>query len=416
VLRDVEKVKDVILFCDEMHQLVGAGATGGSMDASNMLKPALARGSLHFVGATTLNEYRKYVEKDGALARRFQPVYVKEPTIEDTISILRGLKQKYELHHRVHITDGAIISAAIMSQRYLTERKLPDKAVDLIDEAAARLRMQQESKPDHVYSLERSILTAKIELEALKNDHDKASVERRRVIEERIKGQEAEYRQLMEQWEAEKQKKAEYNTVKEQLETAQNKLQTAIREGDYNTAGQLKHVTIPQLQQRLQEQGAAEGSGGREEGAPAPLTLLGEAVTSEDVAAVVARHTGIPVSRLLIGERERLLHMEDRLKQRVVGQDKAVASISNCIRIARAGLHAHTKPMGCFLFLGPSGVGKTELAKSLAEFLFDDQNAMVRVDMSEYMERHSVSRLIGAPPGYVRQHNTHRPTRVDITT
>ena len=341
---------------------------------------------------------RKYVEKDGALARRFQPVYVKEPSIEDTISILRGLKQKYELHHRVHITDGAIISAALMSQRYLTERKLPDKAVDLIDEAAARLRMQQESKPDHLHTLERSILTAKIELEAIKQDHDPATVQRRQVIEGRIRAQEVDYYAGMEQWDKEKARKGQYNSLKEQMEEAELKLQAAIRQGDYNTAGQLKHVTIPQIQQKLEEQG---GGGGSKHSSSPSLSLLGESVTGEDVAAVVARHTGIPVSRLLVGERERLLHMEDRLRQRVVGQDKAVASISNCIRIARAGLHAHTKPMGCFLFLGPSGVGKTELAKALAEFLFDDSNAMVRIDMSEYMERHSVSRLIGAPPGYV---------------
>ena len=449
--------------------MVGAGASGGSMDASNMLKPALARGSLHFVGATTLNEYRKYVEKDGALARRFQPVYVKEPSVEDTVSILRGLKAKYELHHRVHITDGAIVAAALMSQRYLTERKLPDKAVDLIDEAAARLRMQQESKPDHVYALERALLTGKIELEALKGDKDKATQARRAGIEERVKAQEAEYAQLTTQWEAEKSRKAEYNSLKERLDKAELELQAAMRAGDYNTAGQLKHVTIPQLQQQIEQQQSAEEGGQQQQqqqhdsSEHKPLTLLGESVTSEDVAAVVARHTGIPVSRLLVGERERLLHMEDRLRQRVVGQDKAVASISNCIRIARAGLHQHTKPMGCFIFLGPSGVGqphappnsqrhsavclipvqctpapprprpartatasvsncrallcccvaaccvvlrvsgKTELAKALADFLFDDDKALVRIDMSEYMERHSVSRLIGAPPGYVRQ-------------
>ena len=280
---------------------------------------------------------------------------VQEPSIEDTISILRGLKHKYELHHRVHITDGAIIAAALMSQRYLTERKLPDKAVDLIDEAAARLRMQQESKPDQLHSLERALLTAKIELEALKNDHDPASQQRRATIEGRIRGQEAEYRQGMERWEEEKARKGEYNSLKEQLEAAEQRLQAAMRQGDYNAAGQLKHVTIPQLQQRLQDRGGANKAGDE----AAPLSLLGESVTSEDVAAVVARHTGIPVSRLLVGERERLLTMEERLRQRVVGQDRAVASISNCIRIARAGLHAHTKPMGGFLFLGPSGVGKS---------------------------------------------------------
>ena len=350
----------VLMLCaDEMHTLVGAGATGGSMDASNMLKPALARGTLHFVGATTLNEYRKYVEKDGALARRFQPVYVKEPSVEDTVSILRGLKAKYELHHRVHITDGAIVSAALMSQRYITERKLPDKAVDLIDEAAARLRMQQESKPDHVYALERSLLTAKIELEALKGDNDKATQARRQTIEERIKQQEAEYSQLTAQWEEEKHRKAEYNNLKERLDKAQLELQNAMRTGDYNRAGRLKHVAIPALQQQIEQQSAEGGGQPQHDSEHKPLTLLSESVTSEDVAAVVARHTGIPVSRLLVGERERLLHMEDMLRQRVVGQDRAVASISNCIRIARAGLHQHTKPMGCFLFLGPSGVGQS---------------------------------------------------------
>ena len=332
------------------------------MDASNMLKPALARGTLHFVGATTLNEYRKYVEKDGALARRFQPVYVKEPTVEDTVSILRGLKAKYELHHRVHITDGAIVAAALMSQRYITERKLPDKAVDLIDEAAARLRMQQESKPDHVYALERAILTAKIELEALKGDNDKATQARRQTIEERIKQQEREYSQLTAQWEEEKHRKAEYNNLKERLDKAELELQNAMRTGDYNRAGQLKHVAIPQLQQQIEQQSAEGGGQQQHDSEHKPLTLLSESVTSEDVAAVVARHTGIPVSRLLVGERERLLHMEDRLRQRVVGQDKAVASISNCIRIARAGLHQHTKPMGCFLLLGPSGVGQSTCA------------------------------------------------------
>ena len=284
-------------------------------------------------------------------------VGVQEPTIEDTVSILRGLKQKYELHHRVHITDGAIVSAALMSQRYLTERKLPDKAVDLIDEAAARLRMQQESKPDQLHSLERSLLTAKIELEALRHDKDSATQQRRATIEGRIRSQEAEYRQGMERWEEEKRRKGDYNQLKEQLEDAEQRLQAAMRQGDYNSAGQLKHVTIPQLQQRL-----TEGEKGGD--AEAPLSLLGVSVTSEDVAAVVARHTGIPVSRLLVGERERLLTMEERLRQRVVGQDRAVASISDCIRIARAGLHQHTKPMGSFLFLGPSGVGKSNLSSS----------------------------------------------------
>lgn len=392
VLKDVETAKDVILFVDEMHTLVGAGATGGSMDASNMLKPALARGSLHMVGATTLNEYRKYIEKDGALARRFQPVFVAEPTVEDTISILRGLKEKYELHHGVHITDGAVVAAAMYAKRYITERRLPDCAVDLMDESASRLRMQLESKPDDILALERKILTLRIEAEALKKEKDLSSQERLQVLREELVRLEAESTTLNAVWTDEKNMRRSYNLLKEQYEKMKLDLEGAIRAGDYNKAGELKHVKLPALEKQLADMNpdAANAQG-----------LMREAVTSDDVAQVVARFTGIPISRLLLGEREKLLHMEDKLRERVVGQEKAVEAIANCIRISRAGLHAHTKPMGAFLFLGPSGVGKTELAKALAEFLFDDSNAMVRIDMSEYMERHSVSRLIGAPPGYV---------------
>jgi len=390
VLKCVEAAKDVILFIDELHTLVGAGATGGSMDASNIMKPALARGSLHVVGATTLNEYRKYVEKDGALARRFQPVFVSEPTVEDAVSILRGLKGKYELHHKVHISDSAVVAAAMYAKRYITERRLPDSAVDLMDESASRLRMQLESKPDDILAIERRLLTLRIEAEALKKEKDEASRERLQVLQAELKRLEQESEQLNARWTEEKNQRRSYNLMKEQYESLKLELDNAIRGGDYNRAGELKHVRLPALEAQLKELNPDTNQG-----------LLRESVTADDVAQVVARFTGIPVNRLLTGERDKLLHMEERLRQRVVGQERAVEAIANCIRISRAGLHAHTKPMGSFLFLGPSGVGKTELAKALAEFLFDDPNAMVRIDMSEYMERHSVSRLIGAPPGYV---------------
>jgi ATP-dependent Clp protease ATP-binding subunit ClpB len=392
VLRDVEGSNDVILFIDEIHTLVGAGAAQGSMDASNMLKPALARGTLHLVGATTLAEYRKYIEKDGALARRFQTVYVAEPTVEDTISILRGLKPKLESHHGVIITDSAIVAAATLSSRYISDRKLPDKAVDLLDEACARLRMQQESKPDNIASLERSILTLKIELEALRHDQDPAAMRRKVAIEEKLKRQEEEMSKFMAEWEAEKKKRAEYNKLKEEVNALKDELEKAIRTGDFNRAGQIKHVELPKKIKQLE---ALKPSADKSK------TILSDYVDDEDVAAVVSRHSGIPVSRLLLSERQRLLEMEKALSERVVGQEKAVQAIANCVRIARAGLHAHTRPQGSFLFAGSSGVGKTELAKALASFLFDTENAMTRIDMSEYMEQHSVSRLIGAPPGYV---------------
>lgn len=397
VLKDVEKAQDVILFVDEMHMLKGAGAAGeGAMDASNMLKPALARGQLHFVGATTLDEYRQHIEKDGALARRFQTVFVNEPTVEDTISVLRGLKEKYELHHGVPILDSAVVSSATYAHRYLTERKLPDKALDLLDEAASRLRMQQESKPDSIAKLERALLTLRIEEEALKKETDAASVERLQVVTKKLAKKQKEVDELTEIWSKEKSRRQNVHTNKEKLDKKKIELEQALRKGDFARASQLKYEEIPALEDLVK---SPEDTGQAEEAGR--TALLPEVVSAQDVAAVVARHTGIPLSKLVMGEREKLLQLEDHLHKRIVGQEDAVKAISNSVRIARAGLHAHTKPLGSFLFLGPSGVGKTELAKALAEFLFDDESAMVRVDMSEYMERHSVSRLIGAPPGYI---------------
>jgi ATP-dependent Clp protease ATP-binding subunit ClpB len=381
---------EIILFIDELHTLVGAGKAEGAMDASNMLKPALARGELHCVGATTLDEYRKNIEKDAALARRFQPVYVNEPSVEDTISILRGIKEKYELHHGVRITDSAIVAAATLSNRYITDRFLPDKAIDLMDEAASRLRMEVDSKPEAIDELDRRIVQLKIEREALKKENDTASRDRLEKLVKELEELEERSAELTAQWRAEKEKLAGAQKLKEQLDQARVELESAQRRGDWSRAGELTYGVIPELDRKLKEVEAAET--GR---------MLEEAVTEEHIAAVVSRWTGIPVDKMLSSEREKLLHMEDALKRRVVGQDEAVTAVSNAIRRARAGLQDPNRPMGSFLFLGPTGVGKTELTRALAGFLFDDENAMVRIDMSEYMEKHSVARLIGAPPGYV---------------
>ncbi|MHC8508914.1 MAG: ATP-dependent chaperone ClpB [Rhodospirillales bacterium] len=381
---------EIVLFIDEMHTLVGAGAGEGSMDASNLLKPALARGELHCLGATTLNEYRKYVEKDAALARRFQPVFVSEPTVEDTVSILRGIKEKYELHHGVRIADGALVSAAALSNRYITDRFLPDKAIDLVDEAASRLRMEIDSKPEEIDELDRRIVQLKIEREALKKEPDAASKDRLGRLEDELKALEKRSKALTAQWTAEKNALADATHLKEQLEQARMAAGRALREGEYEKAGELQYDLIPKLEQKI---AAAE----RMESAH----MLEEAVTEEHIAAGVSRWTGIPVDKMLQGEREKLLNMETALSGRVIGQEEAVAAVSNAVRRARAGLQDANRPIGSFLFLGPTGVGKTELTKALAAFLFDDEHAMVRVDMSEYMEKHAVARLIGAPPGYV---------------
>jgi ATP-dependent Clp protease ATP-binding subunit ClpB len=381
---------DIILFIDELHTLVGAGKAEGAMDASNMLKPALARGELHCVGATTLDEYRKHIEKDAALARRFQPVFIAEPTVEDTISILRGLKEKYELHHGVRITDGAIVAAATLSNRYITDRFLPDKAIDLVDEAASRLRMEVDSKPEAIDELDRRLIQLKIEREALKKESDPASKERLKKLVDEIGELEAKSAELTRQWQAEKEKLAEGQKLKEQLDHARNELEQVQRRGDWTRAGELTYAIIPELERKLKDAEAV-----------AEHRMLNEVVTDQDIAAVVSRWTGIPVDKMLEGEREKLLHMEDALRRRVIGQDEAIVAISNAVRRARAGLQDPHRPIGSFLFLGPTGVGKTELSKALAAFLFDDEQAMVRIDMSEYMEKHSVARLIGAPPGYV---------------
>ncbi len=381
---------DIILFIDELHTLVGAGKAEGAMDASNMLKPALARGELHCVGATTLDEYRKHIEKDAALARRFQPVFVSEPTAEDTISILRGLKEKYELHHGVRITDGAIVAAATLSNRYITDRFLPDKAIDLVDEAAARKRMAVDSKPEEIDELDRRILQLRIEEAALKKESDEASKHRLERLRKELAELEQQSNTLTAQWQAEKGKLAGATKLKEQLEQARNELAQAQRKGDFERAGKLAYSEIPALTRQLEEAEAGAHQG-----------MVQEEVTDQDIAQVVARWTGIPVDRMMEGEREKLLQMETKLHSRVVGQEDAVKAVSNAVRRARAGLQDPNRPIGSFLFLGPTGVGKTELCKALAAFLFDDEQAMVRIDMSEYMEKHSVSRLIGAPPGYV---------------
>ena len=382
---------EVILFVDEMHMLVGAGKTDGAMDAANLIKPALARGELHCIGATTLDEYRKYVEKDAALARRFQPIVVAEPTAEDTISILRGIKEKYELHHGVRITDGALVAAASLSNRYITDRFLPDKAIDLIDEAASRLRMEVDSKPEDLDALDREIMQKQIEIEALKLENDKASTERLVRLEESLAVLKENSTVLTAQWQSERDKMANMREIKEKLETARANLDTAKRDGNLAKAGELSYGVIPQLEKELHlvELENEEGQ------------IVKEAVVFEQIAQVVERWTGVPTSKMLEGEREKLLKMEEKLEARVVGQEHAVKALANAVRRARAGLNDEKQPLGSFLFLGPTGVGKTELTKAAAEFLFDDDTAMVRVDMSEYMEKHSVSRLIGAPPGYV---------------
>ena len=391
VLDDVRQAAgDIILFIDEMHTLVGAGKAEGAMDAGNLLKPALARGELHCIGATTLDEYRKYIEKDAALERRFQPVFVGEPTVPDTISILRGLKEKYELHHGVRITDAALVAAATLSNRYITDRFLPDKAIDLMDEAASRIRMEVESKPEEIETLDRRIIQLKIEREALKKETDAASKDRLANLEGELANLEQQSSELTQRWQAEKDKIGAEAKLKEQLDQARVALEQAQRAGDLAKAGELSYGTIPQLEKQLAEaQGSTEGA------------MLREEVTAEDIAAVVSRWTGIPVDRMMEGEREKLLQMEQQLGKRVIGQADAVRAVSTAVRRARAGLQDPNRPLGSFLFLGPTGVGKTELTKALAEFLFDDSAAMVRIDMSEFMEKHSVARLIGAPPGYV---------------
>ncbi|MEZ5995533.1 MAG: ATP-dependent chaperone ClpB [Hyphomonadaceae bacterium] len=382
----------IILFIDEMHTLVGAGKADGAMDASNLLKPALARGELHCVGATTLDEYRKHVEKDAALARRFQPVFVEEPTVEDTISILRGLKDRYEQHHGVRISDAAIVAAAQLSHRYITDRFLPDKAIDLMDEAASRLRMQVDSKPEELDEIDRRALQLKIELEALKKEKDPASKDRVQKLETEVRELETRSAELTATWSAEKQKLQVTSKSKEELEKLHNEYEDAVRRGDLGRASELKYGRIPQLEKQIAD---AEKKGGGEGG------LVKEVVDSEAIAAVVSRWTGVPVEKMLEGEKAKLLSMEDNLRRRVIGQEPALRAVSDAVRRARAGLQDPNRPIGSFMFLGPTGVGKTELTKALAEFLFDDEHAMTRVDMSEYMEKHSVARLIGAPPGYV---------------
>ena len=390
VLSEVESAAgEIILFIDEMHTLVGAGKAEGAMDASNLLKPALARGELHCIGATTLDEYRKHIEKDAALARRFQSVFVGEPSVEDTISILRGIKEKYELHHGVRITDAALVAAATLSNRYITDRFLPDKAIDLVDEAASRLRMQVDSKPEELDAIDRDLMRLKIEREALKKEEDAASRDRLAKLEKELAELEERSGEMTQRWAAEKGKVVESQKLKEQLDHARTEAEMAQNRGDFARASQLLYGEIPQLEKKL----ASAGDG--------DARLVNEAVTEEGIAGVVSRWTGIPVEKMLQGERAKLLKMEDQLRQRVVGQQEALEAVSKAVRRARAGLQDPNRPIGSFLFLGPTGVGKTELVKTLASFLFDDERAMTRIDMSEYMEKHSVSRLIGAPPGYV---------------
>src|SRR5215204_1628401 len=392
VLSEISSAEgDIIVFIDELHTLIGAGKADGAMDASNMLKPALARGELHCVGATTLDEYRKHIEKDAALARRFQPVFVAEPTVEDTISILRGIKEKYEVHHGVRITDSALVAAATLSHRYITDRFLPDKAIDLMDEAASRLRMQVDSKPEELDSIDREIVRLKIEAEALKKETDAASKDRLQRLEKELADLEERSTAITARWKAEKDKLGRAAELKKKLDEARNELAQAQRQGQYQRAGELAYGIIPGIERELAETEAkADGVG-----------LMEEAVTPNHIAGVVSRWTGVPVDKMLEGEREKLLRMEEEIGKRVIGQREAVEAVSTAVRRARAGLQDPNRPIGSFMFLGPTGVGKTELTKALAEFLFDDDHALIRMDMSEYMEKHSVARLIGAPPGYV---------------
>ncbi|MBA49730.1 MAG: ATP-dependent chaperone ClpB [Paracoccus sp. (in: a-proteobacteria)] len=392
ILKEIEAAAgEIILFIDEMHVLVGAGKTDGAMDAANLIKPALARGELHCIGATTLDEYRKYIEKDAALARRFQPVMVEEPTVEDTISILRGIKEKYELHHGVRISDAALVAAAQLSNRYITDRFLPDKAIDLVDEAASRLRMEVDSKPEELDALDRQILQMQIEAEALKKEDDAASQDRLERLEKDLSDLQERSAEMTARWQAERDRLEGSRNLKEQLDRARAELDQAKREGNLARAGELSYGVIPGLEKQLSQTDEAEADG----------PMVEEAVRPEQIAEVVERWTGIPTSKMLEGERDKLMKMEDEIGRRVIGQSEAVTAVSNAVRRARAGLNDENRPLGSFLFLGPTGVGKTELTKALAEYMFDDDSAMVRIDMSEFMEKHSVARLIGAPPGYV---------------
>jgi ATP-dependent Clp protease ATP-binding subunit ClpB len=389
VLKEIETAEgEIILFIDELHTLMGAGKADGAMDAANIIKPELARGALHCVGATTLDEYRKHVEKDAALALRFQPVFVGEPSVEDTISILRGIKEKYELHHGVRITDGALVAAATLSNRYIADRFLPDKAIDLMDEAGSRLRMQVDSKPEELDELDRRVMQLKIEREALKRESDAASRDRLDKLEKELAGIEEKSNAMTAAWKAEKERLLDSQKLKERLDQARSEEDVAQRRGDLARASELRYSVIPDLEKRLN----APQDDGR---------LVNEAVTEEQIASVVSRWTGVPVDRMLEGERAKLMRMEDELRKRVVGQEDALKAVADAVRRARAGLQDPQRPIGSFLFLGPTGVGKTELTKALASFLFDDERALLRIDMSEFMEKHSVSRLIGAPPGYV---------------